>query len=227
MKAMIFDLDGVLVDTAHFHYQAWKRLAREWFDMELTPEQNERFKGVNREACMHLLCEMAGVTLDKDRSQQGMELKNSWYVALVNGMTPADVLPGAREFVEKQKKAGVLCAIGSASKNARAVIDGLGIAHLIDQVADGYSVERSKPAPDLFLHAASLLNVSPEHCVVFEDARAGIEAALAAGMWAVGLGPRERVGIAHLTYDSLEGLQWKSVEQALRQIFEAQTAVKH
>ena len=168
-----------------------------------------------------------GRVYPEDRLQQMMDRKNRYYVESIASVNPDSLLAGVLAFLEQVRAAGVRIAIGSASKNARAVIDGLGIAHLIDQVADGYSVERSKPAPDLFLHAASLLNVSPEHCVVFEDARAGIEAALAAGMWAVGLGPRERVGIAHLTYDSLEGLQWKSVEQALRQIFEAQTAVKH
>lgn len=188
MKAMIFDLDGVLVDTAHFHYQAWKRLAREWFDMELTPEQNERFKGVNREACMHLLCEMAGVTLDKDRFWEGMELKNSWYVALVNGMTPADVLPGAREFVEKQKKAGVLCAIGSASKNCSLVLERTGLQGLFDAVSDGTVVTKAKPDPEVFLKAAQMLQVEPPQCVVFEDAQAGIEAAKAGGMRCCAIG---------------------------------------
>lgn len=224
IHGVIFDLDGVLTDTSELHYQAWKRLADEE-GLPFTRQDNERLRGVDRrESLMRLL---NGRVYPEDRLQQMMDRKNRYYVESIASVNPDSLLAGVLAFLEQVRAAGVRIAIGSASKNARAVIDGLGIAHLIDQVADGYSVERSKPAPDLFLHAASLLNVSPEHCVVFEDARAGIEAALAAGMWAVGLGPRERVGIAHLTYDSLEGLQWKSVEQALRQIFEAQTAVKH
>ncbi len=198
MKAMIFDLDGVLVDTAHFHYQAWKRLAKEWFRMELTPEQNERFKGVNREACMRILCEMAGVTLDSDRFQEGMQLKNSWYVALVNGMTPGDVLPGAREFVEKQRKAGVPCAIGSASKNCSLVLERTGLQGLFDAVSDGTVVTKAKPDPEVFLKAAQMLQVEPSQCVVFEDAQAGIEAAKAGGMRCCAIGHP----------DNLQGYDW-------------------
>jgi len=101
INAMIFDLDGVLVDTARFHYLAWRRLAREWFDMEFTQRDNERFKGVNRVACMGILCQMAGVVLDAKEFERGMDLKNGWYVEMVGAMTPLDVLPGAREYVEK------------------------------------------------------------------------------------------------------------------------------
>src|SRR5690606_31875649 len=171
IQAVINYLDGVLTDTSELHFPAWKRLAVEE-GLPFTRQDNERLRGVDRrESLMRLL---DGRVYPEDRLQQMMDRKNRYYVESIASVNPDSLLAGVLAFIEQVRTAGVRIAIGSASKNARAVIDGLGIAHLIDQVADGYSVERSKPAPDLFLHAASLLNVSPEHCVVFEDARAGI-----------------------------------------------------
>lgn len=190
-KGYIFDLDGVLVDTAVFHYQAWKRLAREWFQMDFSEKDNEQFKGVNRVACMHILCKMAGATLPQQTFDRGMTLKNDWYVALVSTMTPSDVLPGARAFVELARAQGIRCAIGSASKNCALVLEKTGIANLFDAIADGTVVTRAKPDPEVFLCAASLLGVPPEDCVVFEDAQAGIDAAKAGGMRCIAIGKPE------------------------------------
>lgn len=190
-QGYIFDLDGVLVDTAAFHYQAWKRLAQEWFQMDFTEKDNEQFKGVNRIACMHILCKMAGVVLQQEAFDRGMQTKNDWYVALVSAMTPNDVLPGARAFVERTRLQGIRCAIGSASKNCALVLERTGIADLFDAIADGTVVTRAKPDPEVFLCAARLLGVQPEDCIVFEDAQAGIDAAKAGGMRCVAIGKPE------------------------------------
>lgn len=190
-KAMIFDLDGVLVDTAKFHYLAWRRLAREWFDMDFTEADNEQFKGVNRVACMKILCEMAGVTLSSEDFERGMDLKNGWYVDMVDEMTPADVLPGAKEYVERMRAKGMRCAIGSASKNCQLVLARTGIAGLFDAVADGTVVSKAKPDPEVFLVAAEMLDTAPAECIVFEDAQAGVDAAKAGGMRCCAIGHPE------------------------------------
>ncbi len=188
---MIFDLDGVLVDTARFHYLAWKRLAREWFQMEFSQADNERFKGVNRVACMKILCEMAGASLSDAAFEEGMSLKNGWYVEMVEAMSPSDVLPGARAYVERARKMGIQCAIGSASKNCGLVLARTGIRELFDAVSDGTVVTRAKPDPEVFLKAAEMMGIPPERCVVFEDAQAGIDAAKAGGMRCCAIGKRE------------------------------------
>lgn len=203
IAAMIFDLDGVLVDTAKFHYLAWKRLAREWFDFDFTEADNEQFKGVNRVACMKILCNMAGVTLDAEKFEAGMTLKNGWYVEMVEGMTPEDVLPGARAYVERQRAGGIRCAIGSASKNCGLVLERTGLAGLFDAVSDGTVVTRAKPDPEVFLRAAEMLGVAPADCVVFEDAQAGIDAAKAGGMRCCAIGKPDVLAGYDWIYPSL------------------------
>ena len=188
IDAMIFDLDGVLVDTARFHYLAWRRLAREWFDMEFTEADNEQFKGVNRVACMSILCQMAGKALTSDAFEEGMALKNGWYVEMVSNMTPADVLPGAREYVEKARAQGIRTGIGSASKNCRLVLERTELSGLFDAVSDGTLVTKAKPDPEVFLLAAKMMDAPPARCVVFEDAQAGIDAAKAGGMRCCAIG---------------------------------------
>ncbi len=187
LKGFIFDLDGVLVDTARFHYLAWKRLAQEAFDFELTPELNEQFKGVNRVACMNLLCQWTGAELSPQAFQTLTDQKNSWYVEYVERMTPEDVLPGAVEFVKECRATGLKCAIGSASKNCALVLVRTGLTPLFDTVSDGTVVTRAKPDPEVFLIAAKMLGLPPSECAVFEDAQAGIDAAKAGGMKAVGI----------------------------------------
>jgi beta-phosphoglucomutase len=187
IKGFIFDLDGVLVDTARFHYLAWKRLAREEFNFELTPELNEQFKGVNRIACMKLQCQWTGATLSPEQFTEMTDRKNGWYVEYVQRMTPEDVLPGALGFVKACRAAGLKLAIGSASKNCRLVLSRTGLTPLFDAVSDGTVVTRAKPDPEVFLKAAEMLGLQPARCAVFEDAQAGIEAAVAGGMAAVAI----------------------------------------
>ena len=199
-QAFIFDLDGVLTDTAEFHYLAWKRLADEQ-GLPFTREDNEALRGVSRRDSLLIL--LKGKELPEERLQAWMERKNNYYLALVAQMSPADLLPGVLPLLQSLRARGVKIALGSASRNAPQVLGLLGIADLFDVVADGGSVERQKPAPDLFLHAAARLGLPPSACVVVEDAEAGVAAALAGGFRCIGLGPRERVGAAHLVISNL------------------------
>jgi HAD superfamily hydrolase (TIGR01509 family) len=147
----------------------------------------------------------------EEKIQEMMERKNKYYLELIHNLTPADLLPGARELLEEIHAAGLKTGLGSASKNAREVIQRLGIESLLDAVADGSSVELQKPAPDLFLHAAELLGLSPAECVVVEDAAAGIEAGRAGGFYTLGLGRPERVGDANIIFESLEGAKLDAI----------------
>ena len=201
IRGFIFDLDGVLTDTAEYHYRGWKRLADEE-GLPFTREDNESLRGIPRRESLLLILKDRKVPDEKILEM--MERKNNYYLEFIRGITPGDVLPGARELLEEIRRGGLKSALGSASKNAPDVIRRLGIAHLLDAVSDGSSVERQKPAPDLFLHAAHQLNLKPEECVVVEDAAAGIEAARAGGFRSVGLGPRERVGEASVVLQSLK-----------------------
>ncbi|MEH2063677.1 MAG: beta-phosphoglucomutase [Nostoc sp.] len=212
IKGFIFDLDGVLTDTAEVHYLAWKKLADEE-GIPFNREANEALRGVSRRASLMLI--LGDRRYTEAQIEEMMERKNRYYVELIQNMTPKDLLPGAIALLDELRQAGIKIGIGSASKNARTVIERLGIADKIDAIADGYSVEQPKPAPDLFLYAAKQLGIEPEQSVVVEDATAGVEAALAAGMWAVGLGPVERVGAAHVVLPSLAGIKWADLREQL------------
>ena len=206
IKAFIFDLDGVLTDTAEYHYRAWKRLADE-LGIPFSRDDNEELRGIPRRAS--LLKILNGRLYPEIQLLEMMERKNNYYLEFIREISPRDVLPGAREILMQIREAGLKSALGSASRNAPEVIERLGIADLLDAVSDGNSVEHQKPAPDLFLHAAHQLGFPPEECIVVEDAAAGIQAARAGGFRSVGLGPRERIGEADVVFISLEkvGLQ--------------------
>jgi beta-phosphoglucomutase len=213
LAAVIFDLDGVLTDTAEYHYRGWKRLADEmgWpFDRE----QNEQLRGVSRMDSLDLI--LGDRELPEAEKVELASRKNRYYVESLEQVTPDDLLPGARELVRACRQAGLRLAIGSSSRNARTVLDKLGITGSFDAISDGNAVERAKPAPDLFLHAAGELNVDARRCAVIEDAESGVEAALAAGMLAVGIGPAERVGTAHLRYDTVADVRLEELLAAAR-----------
>jgi beta-phosphoglucomutase len=212
IRAFTFDLDGVLTDTAEYHYRAWKRLADEE-GLPFTREDNEHLRGVSRRDSLMLI--LKGRPYPEDQLQEMMERKNRYYLEFIKEVSPHDLLPGAKELLEELRAAGYMTALGSASKNAAEVLDRLGIRSLLDAVSDGYSVERQKPAPDLFLHAAAQLALRPAECVVVEDAAAGIEAAKAGGFRTVGLGPRERVGDAEAIFPSLAGVHLADLLRAL------------
>lgn len=214
IRAFIFDLDGVITDTAEYHYRGWKRLADEE-GLAFTREDNEHLRGIPRRESLMLI--IKDRVYPEEKIQEMMARKNSYYLDFIKEISPVDLLPGAKELLEEIRAAGLKNALGSASKNAGEVIERLGIRSLFDAIADGLSVERQKPAPDLFLHAARQLHLSPIECVVVEDAAAGIEAARAGGFRSVGLGPHERVGKADVILPSLEGVRLAELLKAIGQ----------
>jgi beta-phosphoglucomutase len=201
IKGFIFDLDGVLTDTAEHHYRGWKRLAEEE-GIPFTPAENEALRGIARRQSLMLI--LKDRVYPEEKILELMERKNRYYLEFIREIGPNDLLPGAKRLLEETRSAGLKTAIGSASKNSEEVVERLGIRALLDVIADGNSVERQKPAPDLFLHAASRLGLQPGECVVVEDASAGVAAAIAGGFHSIGLGPVERVGKADLVMPSLE-----------------------
>ena len=194
--AAIFDLDGVLTDTAELHYQSWQWIADE-LGLPFDRQANEVLRGLSREeSLVRVLGARAGYFTDEQKREIA-ERKNADYCRRVARMTPADLFPGARELLEELRARGVAVAVASSSRNARAVVDRLQIRPLLDALVDGNDAPRSKPDPQVFLLAAEHLGVPPARCVVVEDAASGVEAALAAGMKVIGLGPPARVGRAH------------------------------
>ncbi len=187
MHAAIFDLDGVIVDTARYHFLAWKRLARS-LGFDFTETDNERLKGVSRERSLEILLEIGGLTLDDIAKAEAASRKNEWYKNYITQLNSTEVLPGAREYLQNLRARGVRIALGSASRNANMILDRLGITSLFDVLVDGNVVSQVKPHPEVFLRAAQELGCPPMHCVVFEDAAAGIQAAHRAGMGAIGVG---------------------------------------
>ena len=201
--AFIFDLDGVLTDTAEYHFKAWKRLADE-NNLPFTHEDNDQLRGVDRRESLRRL--LKGKTVPAEQFEAWLTLKNDYYRAFLTELSAKDLLPGVADFLKDARAHGIKLGVGSASKNAHDVIERLGIAPLFDALGDGYSVTNPKPAPDLFVWVAGRLNVPPAQSAVFEDAAAGIDAALAGGMMTVGIGPRERVGRAQMIIPGFSGI---------------------
>lgn len=207
IKACLFDLDGVLVDTAKYHYLAWKRLADE-LGFEFTEQDNERLKGVSRMASLDILLSIGGVELDDAAKAELAERKNNWYVEMITKMDHSEILPGAIEFLEECRSNGIKVALGSASKNAMTILNNTGLTPYFDAIIDGTKTAAAKPDPEVFTLGASELGVTPEQCVVFEDAEAGIEAAQRAGMRSIGIGSQETLGKADLLIPSLDQMSF-------------------
>jgi beta-phosphoglucomutase len=187
IKAAIFDLDGVIVDTAHYHYLAWKQLAAE-LGINLTLEHNERLKGVSRMRSLEIILEIGGVTLPERDKELLADKKNGWFVELVEKMKPDEIFPGVKKLIDNLRAKGIKIGLASSSKNAPRVLELLQIQHLFDVIVDGTMITHSKPDPEIFLLAAFKLSLDSKDCLVFEDAEAGVEAAVRAGMKCVGVG---------------------------------------
>ena len=187
IKAFIFDLDGVIVDTAKYHYLAWKDLANS-LGFDFTENDNERLKGVSRVRSLEILLEIGGKEFDEQTKVELAARKNNQYVGLISKMTPLEILPGVTNFLQSAKDTGIKIVLGSASKNAPLILEKIELDHFFDAVIDGNKVSRAKPDPEVFLKGAEAVKTNPNECIVFEDALAGIEAAKNAGMIAVGVG---------------------------------------
>lgn len=209
IQACLFDLDGVIVDTAVYHYKAWKRLAAE-MGFDFTEEQNELLKGVSRVRSLEIILEIGHITKTEVEKEHLATRKNNWYVDMINHMQPSEILPGAREFVQACRDAGIKTALGSASKNSMTILEKIGMVNLFDAIIDGNKVSKAKPDPEVFLKGAQELGVAPANCVVFEDAIAGVEAAIAGGMKVVGIGSQKVLVGANLV---VSGLGEMSVEK--------------
>ena len=203
-KAIIFDLDGVLTDTSEYHYKAWKRLADDE-GIPFTKDENDKYlRGVaRRESLMYII---RGRTYSEAQIQEMMDRKNRYYIEMVESMTPKDLVAGGRELLGEIREAGIKVAIASASKNCRTVLKLLDIISYMDGIADGNSVVNSKPASDIFVYAAGLVQVPTPDCLGVEDADAGIEAIKTAGMQALGIGPKERFHRADKVLPTLASL---------------------
>ena len=205
LRGCIFDLDGVIVDTAKYHFMAWRRLAKE-LGFEFTVEENEALKGVSRMTSLEILLKTGGVTVSEKDKEVLAARKNGWYVEFISGMTPDEILPGSVRLLKSLRKAGIMTAIGSASRNAGTILDRIALREMFDVIVDGNKIHKAKPDPEVFIRGAEEMNLPPSCCIVFEDAQAGIEAAIAGGMKSVGVGSPELLGRADLVIPNLKNI---------------------
>lgn len=212
IKGFIFDLDGVITDTAEYHYKSWQSLADEE-DLFFNRKINEKLRGVSRMESLDIILD--GQEVSEATKKEWTDRKNEYYQEYLKEITKANILDDMESKLKKLKKEGYKLAVGSSSRNAKKVLKYLKITDFFDVIADGNSVDRAKPAPDLFLYAAQELDLKAEECVVLEDASSGIEAALAAEMKVVGLGPETRVGKADLVYANVSDIDFDEILEKL------------
>lgn len=211
-KGVIFDLDGVIVDTAKYHYLAWKHLADE-LGIPFTLEQNEQFKGVSRKRCLEILLEWGSITVSEEQFNTWLKEKNEDYLRYIEGMTESEILADVPKVLNYLKENNVPMALGSASKNARPILKKVGLIPYFSTIVDGNQVTKAKPDPEVFLIAAQELKVNPKDCIVFEDALAGIEAANVAGMISVGIGKREVLTEAQYVFNNFKDIELSFIKE--------------
>lgn len=199
---VIFDLDGVIVDTAKYHYLAWKELADD-LGFEFTEEHNELLKGVSRVRSLEILLEIGNISISEEKKQEYLVSKNEEYLGYITKMGANEILPGASELLDALDNVGIKYVLGSASKNAPLILKQIGLFDRFAGIVDGNSVSKAKPDPEVFLIGAEKLNLTPKQCVVFEDAIAGIEAAKDANMISVGIGDENTLKEADYNFNNL------------------------
>lgn len=214
IQAVLLDLDGVIVDTARHHFEAWKALADE-LGVTLEDADNESLKGVSRVDSLEWILNKGGLVLDSQTKLALMTRKNDHYLELIADMGPQDILPGALAFIEGAKAAGVKIGLGSSSKNAPTILNAIGITELFDVVIDGNRITLSKPDPEVFLLGASSLDLEPAQCLVVEDAASGVEAGKSGGFPVLGVGEAEVLSGADCVLKSLEGIRFEDVVNQL------------
>lgn len=205
IKGCIFNLDGVIVDTARYHYTAWRRLANQ-LGFDFSPEQHEELRGLSRMASLEKILEWGDMYMTEAEKLHWADVKNNWYVELISNLRPGDVLPGALLFLRQAREAGLKVALSSASRSARQVLKSTQLEPYFDAIVDGYSIRKVKPDPESFLLAAQALSLSPHECLVFEDAALGVWAGLAGGFTVIGIGSPEYLPNAHLVIPGFENL---------------------
>lgn len=214
-KAFIFDLDGVIVDTAKFHFLAWRKLAND-LGFDFTEEQNEQLKGVSRVESLKRILEWGNMELSEDEFQRQMAMKNENYLSYVNEMDDNEILPGVRKVLDYLTEKNIPFALGSASKNARPILKKLDLYDKFDAIVDGTDVSKAKPDPEVFLIAADKLNTPPHQCVVFEDSVAGVQAANIGNMTSVGIGDSDVLNEADHIFADFTEIKIEFIENLLR-----------
>lgn len=213
-KGIIFDLDGVIVDTARFHFLAWRQLANN-LGFDITEAQNEQLKGVSRVRSLEKILEWGEVSLSQDQFMEQMALKNDNYLTYIATMNNNDILPGVAKIIDYLVDNDVPIALGSASKNARSILEKTDLYRKFDTVVDGNDVSKAKPNPEVFFIAASNLKVDPKNCIVFEDSLAGIQAANVAGMVSIGIGDKKILKEADHVFADFTEIKVEFVDQLL------------
>jgi len=214
-KGLLFDLDGVIVDTAKYHYLAWKEIAKE-LGIDFTEEDNERLKGVSRIRSFEIILEIGGKTMSQEEIEEWCTKKNDVYLTYIKKLEEDEILPGVRTFLEDVKKKGYKISLGSASKNSNLILERLGLLDVFDEIIDGTKTTKAKPDPEVFVLGAKALGFACEDCIVFEDAVAGIEAAHLGGMQAVGIGSKERLPEADYNIPGFLDITIEEIEEALK-----------
>ncbi len=216
IETCIFDLDGVICDTAKYHFKAWRRLANE-LGFDFTEEDNEKLKGVSRVESLNLILKWGNIVENDDEVKAAYaEKKNDWYLEFILRMTPDEILPGIKPFLNELKSKNIKIVLGSASKNSTIILDKIGLTHYFDAIIDGNSTTKSKPDPEVFLLGAAAVGSKPKNCVVFEDAEKGVEAALEGGFYTVGVGHPDVLDEAHIVIPSFEYIDFSEILDALK-----------
>jgi len=216
IKGYIFDLDGVIVDTAKYHYNSWRRLANK-LGFDITEEQNENLKGVSRKESLEYILGIGKLVFsDKEKSKLA-ELKNSWYVESISDMDSSELLPGALDLLKDIKDKGYKISLGSASKNSERILKATGIIDMFDAIIDGTKTTESKPHPQVFLMGATALGLDSSECVVFEDSINGIKAANTGGFISIGVGDKETLHEASFVLPDLSNCTVDSLDEQIAQ----------
>ena len=204
-QACIFDLDGVITDTAHYHHMAWRQLAKS-VDVDFTTADNHQLKGVGRMESLEYILAKASRGYSDDEKAALAQQKNQHYKLLINNVSPDDTLPGIRQSLDWLRASGWKVGLASSSHNALQVISSLGLSNVFDYVANAASIPRGKPAPDIFLDVAAAFNIEPSNCIGVEDASAGVSAIKSANMFAIGIGDRQILAEADIVMPTPEDL---------------------